>query len=67
MISLGASRTKLSPRTACWISAQFGFEARPLRDIGLREAEDYMIFHVATVVSQRSSEEDELIGLKIRI
>ena len=38
---------QLSPRTAHWISAQFGFEARALRDIGLRDADDYVIFQAA--------------------
>ena len=38
---------QLSPRTAQWISARFGFDAKPLRDIGLRDAEDYAIFQAA--------------------
>lgn len=35
---------QLSPRTALWITAEFGFEAKPLREIGLRDAEDHVIF-----------------------
>ena len=38
---------QLSPRTAHWISARFGFDAKPLRDIGLRDAEDCAIFQAA--------------------
>jgi predicted nuclease of predicted toxin-antitoxin system len=34
----------LSPRTAGWITSEFGFDAKPLREIGLRDAEDYAIF-----------------------
>lgn len=40
---------QLSPRIAHWISAQFGFEARPLRDIGLRDTDDYVIFQAAKI------------------
>jgi predicted nuclease of predicted toxin-antitoxin system len=37
----------LSPRTAVWIASEFGFTAKPLREIGLRDAEDYEIFQAA--------------------
>jgi predicted nuclease of predicted toxin-antitoxin system len=38
---------QLSPRTAHWISDKFGFQARPLRDLGLKDAEDFAIFQAA--------------------
>ena len=41
---------QLSPRTAQWISHSFGFEAKPLREIGLRDAEDYVIFQAGRAV-----------------
>jgi len=34
----------LSPRVAQWIRESFGHEARALREIGLRDAEDKEIF-----------------------
>lgn len=34
----------LSPRIARWISCQFALEARPLRDLNLREADDDLIW-----------------------
>ncbi len=37
----------LSPRTAVWMASEFGFAAKPLREIGLRDAEDYEIFQAA--------------------
>jgi predicted nuclease of predicted toxin-antitoxin system len=39
----------LSPRIARWIEANFPFAARPLREIGLRDAEDDDIFAAARV------------------
>ena len=38
---------QLSPRTARWISEQFSLESQALRDLGLRDAEDYEIFQAA--------------------
>jgi predicted nuclease of predicted toxin-antitoxin system len=38
---------QLSPRTARWISEPFSFESKAMRDLGLRDAEDYEIFEVA--------------------
>ena len=38
---------QLPPRTARWISDQFSFESKALRDLGLRDAEDYEIFEAA--------------------
>lgn len=37
----------LSPRLARWITGTFGEEAQPLRDVGLREAEDPDIWGAA--------------------
>jgi predicted nuclease of predicted toxin-antitoxin system len=37
----------LSPRIARWISKTFHFEAKPVRDLNLREAEDDQIFFAA--------------------
>ena len=34
----------LSPRTAFWITSAFSFDAKPLREIGLRDSEDFEIF-----------------------
>ena len=38
---------QLSPRIARWITAHFPISALPLREIGLRDAEDEAIFHAA--------------------
>lgn len=38
---------QLSPRLARWITANFPLTAQPLRDLGLREAEDDDIFAAA--------------------
>src|SRR6476469_6785816 len=38
---------QLSPQIAVWISAGFRIDALPIRDIGLREAEDEQIFRAA--------------------
>jgi predicted nuclease of predicted toxin-antitoxin system len=37
----------LSPALAPWLRATFGVEAAPLRDLGLRDAEDAAIFAAA--------------------
>lgn len=37
----------LSPALAPWLRTSFGVEAIPLRDLGLREAEDPVIFEAA--------------------
>ena len=34
----------LSPGIALWLASTFGVEARPVRELGLREAEDETIF-----------------------
>lgn len=38
---------QLSPALASWISATFGVDAIPVRDLGLRDAEDVEIFEAA--------------------
>lgn len=38
---------QLPPAIAVWITSTFGVTAVALRDIGLRDAEDYEIFEVA--------------------
>jgi predicted nuclease of predicted toxin-antitoxin system len=38
---------QLSPRTARWITASFPVTAQPLRELGLRDAEDEDIFAAA--------------------
>ena len=38
---------QLSPRIARWITAHFPISALPLREIGLRDAEDEAIFQAA--------------------
>lgn len=38
---------QLPPALAAWLSRRFGVEAAPLRDLGLRDAEDTAIFHAA--------------------
>lgn len=35
---------QLSPRIAHWLTKHFSLTAKPLREIGLRDAEDYEIF-----------------------
>jgi predicted nuclease of predicted toxin-antitoxin system len=37
----------LSPRLARWIREELGHEAQPLREIGLRDADDEAIFERA--------------------
>jgi predicted nuclease of predicted toxin-antitoxin system len=39
--------TQLSPALARWISETFGVAAHAVRDLGLREAKDLVIFHAA--------------------
>ncbi len=39
----------MSPRIARWISAHFAITATPLRELGLREADDEEIFAAARV------------------
>lgn len=41
---------QLSPRIARWISANFPHVAQPLREIGLRDAEDEDIFAAAVII-----------------
>lgn len=38
---------QLSPYLAQWVSSEFGIDARPVRDLGLREAKDREIFLAA--------------------
>ncbi len=38
---------QLPPSAAAWITATFGVEARAVRDLGLREAQDSPIFQAA--------------------
>ena len=38
---------QLSPEIAAWLSREFGVQAVPVRDLGLREAEDQEIFEAA--------------------
>ena len=38
---------QLSPAIAAWITAEIGIEARALRNIGLRDAEDLDIYNLA--------------------
>ena len=38
---------QLSPYLARWLSSEFGVEARPVRDLGLRDAKDREIFLAA--------------------
>lgn len=42
---------QLSPAIATWISDTFGITALALRDIGLRDAEDFEIFEAAKAQS----------------
>jgi predicted nuclease of predicted toxin-antitoxin system len=37
----------LWPALAAWITQQFGFECRQVRDLGLAQASDMQIFHAA--------------------
>lgn len=37
----------LSPRTARWVAERFNLVAKPLRELGLREAEDSVIWAAA--------------------
>lgn len=38
---------QLSPAIAVWLSSAYGVDARPLRELGLRDAEDPAIFSAA--------------------
>lgn len=38
---------QISPYLARWLSSEFGVEARPVRDLGLRDAKDREIFLAA--------------------
>jgi predicted nuclease of predicted toxin-antitoxin system len=41
----------LSPAIAAWLSNEFGVAAVPLRDLGLRDAEDPVIFAAARIAT----------------
>ncbi len=55
----------LSPALAPWLQATFGVEAVPVRDLGLREAEDPVIFaparEVGAVVLTKDSDFVDLL------
>ena len=55
----------LSPRLARWITERFGEEARPLREVGLREAEDLDIWEAArkanAIVMTKDSDFEERV------
>jgi predicted nuclease of predicted toxin-antitoxin system len=38
---------QLSPALARWLSEIFGVVAHAVRDVGLREAKDFVVFHAA--------------------
>ncbi len=38
---------QMSPTIAAWVSSNFAVHAVPIRDLGLRDAEDTEIFHAA--------------------
>lgn len=38
---------QLSPHLARWVTSEFGIEAKPVRELGLREARDREIFFAA--------------------
>lgn len=42
---------QLSPRTAQWIAAHFPVQARALRELGLRDAEDEEIYAAARIAN----------------
>src|SRR5436309_9124397 len=56
---------QLPPSPAAWITATFGIEARAVRDLGLREAQDEPIFQAAraagVVVMTKDSDFVELL------
>src|SRR5947209_4917525 len=56
---------QLPPSAAAWITATFGFEARAVRDLGLRDAKDQPIFQAAraadAVVMTKDSDFVELL------
>ena len=56
---------QLSPRIAQWVSETFGFQAAPVRDLGMRESEDEQIFFAArkadAVVITKDSDFVELL------
>jgi predicted nuclease of predicted toxin-antitoxin system len=56
----------LSPALAPWLRASFGVEAAPLREVGLRDAEDAAIFAAAraagAVVFTKDSDFVELVA-----
>ena len=55
----------LSPGIARWLAGAFGVEARPMRELGLREAEDETIFMAArragAVIISKDSDFVELL------
>jgi predicted nuclease of predicted toxin-antitoxin system len=55
----------LSPRVAKWITARFGEPAMPVRELGLREAEDSVIWDAArqagTIVLTKDADFEERV------
>lgn len=60
---------QLPPSLAAWLSSTFGVEARAIRDLGLRDAEDRDIFQAARV--QRDtvivSKDSDFVDLVLRM
>ena len=56
---------QISPSLAPWLRMRFGIEAHPVRDLGLREAEDLTIFSAAktagVIVISKDSDFVELL------
>jgi predicted nuclease of predicted toxin-antitoxin system len=60
---------QLPPALAGWLSSTFGVDARAIRDLGLRDAEDREIFHAARVQGDAVivSKDSDFVDLVLRL
>jgi predicted nuclease of predicted toxin-antitoxin system len=57
---------QLPPDICSWLTSEFGLEAEPVRELGLRDADDLVIFHAArdasvTIIISKDADFGELV------
>lgn len=59
---------QLSPRLALWLAGQFPITAFPVRDVGLRDANDETIYHLAAKAGAAVITKDrDFVDLQLRL
>ena len=59
---------QLSPRLAHWLSGQFQINALPVRDVGLRDADDETIYReAATAGAVVITKDRDFVDLQLRL